>query len=1073
MNNCNYCGKRGHWAKECYKRQREQGSKPKQDRHNLMIRKESGDDKSHVFMLCAQQSQSKYRNLFYADSGATDHMSFQRELFTNFREFSSNECHVKVGDGRKLNVMGIGDIDVQINNKQGTTITIKDVLLAPDLDRNFLSVSRATEKGMRAVFEEGAKRVLFMKDSKIIAEGVRDNRLYKMNIRPAEHSLNVASTETLELWHRRLGHVNFKTLKQMIKNKMVNDIKVDSFPIEIPFCEGCVYGKQHRQTFPKSGAKRASVAGETFHVDLCGKMSTPSLGGANYFMLLKDDFSRYSFVYFLKDKTEVLQNLKKFFAEVQSDGHVVKRLRSDGGLEFCNDDVRKYLSNHKIKHEVTTPRAPEQNGFIERQNRTVIESAKAMLHDRQLPLHLWAEATNTAVYLKNRTSSEVIGGHTPYEKWFNRKPTLAHLKIFGSEAYVHVPKDQRSKWEKNSIKCIMVGYNDDSKAYRVYEPSCKRLLIRRDVIFDEKHKQQVNEVIEVVTNKNGENQNYQEENHNEEENNVQVKSTSAPMTRSPYNTRQTSKLQQYNSEEIMRGDLCVAEVDPKSLEEALASNDRQNWLNAIRDEIDSLNKNKTWKLIPREPNMHVITNQWVFKIKYKCNGKIDKYKARLVVRGCSQKRGIDYDEIYSPVARYDSIRFILSIAAAENMNMIQFDVKTAFLHGYLEETIYMEQPYGFEKDDHVCHLQKGLYGLKQASRQWNKRIVNFLLQFGFVQTTADACVFTYNSSDTVIYLALYVDDGLICGKDSEVINNLLHSLKNEFEITYNEAEYFVGLQLKRDEKKNVLNIFQSVYTKKILERFNHINCSPSPTPAEPGMKLSSSAFDSNKKVEFPYREAIGSLMYLMVCTRPDIAYIVGVLSRYVEKPTTVHWQAVKRIFKYLKGSTNHGLSFPLNSFSTQLTMYCDSDWAGDIDTRRSTTGWVGILNGSAVCWSSRKQSVTATSTTEAEFIALCSATKTVKWLRKLSLDMGVHQVGPTPLWCDNQQAISLVKKPEASKRTKHIDMQYFYTCDMLNQGVIDVKFVESKNQTADVLTKALTKDKFFRFVNDLGIANCN
>lgn len=274
---------------------------------------------------------------------------------------------------------------------------------------------------------------------------------------------------------------------------------------------------------------------------------------------------------------------------------------------------------------------------------------------------------------------------------------------------------------------------------------------------------------------------------------------------------------------------------------------------AIHDEIDSLVKNKTWNLVARTKNMHVLSNQWVFKRKYKANGEIDKYKARLVVRGCFQKRGIDYNEIYSPVVRYDSVRTILSIAAAQSMQIIQFDVKTAFLHGYIEENIYMEQPYGFEKDDRVCHLQKGLYGLKQASHQWNKRIVSFLTNFGFKQSYADLCVFMYTTETTTIYLTLYVDDGLICGNNSDFIQHLLQALHKEFEITHREAEFFVGLQINIDQQKKKLKIFQHVYTQKILQRFNYFNCSTVSTPAEPGMQ-----FLQQKEAEtnVPYREQL-------------------------------------------------------------------------------------------------------------------------------------------------------------------------------------------------------------------------
>lgn len=377
---CNYCHKQGHWARECFKRQRNQQYKQGEDgqnknnRHSLMVEKEtskgqiggqlkSSDNESHLFILQSEMSQGKIKDAWYADSGATDHMSFQRECFKNFVPFVKDTCQVRIGDGRRLPVRGTGDIEVQVINSEqpGPVHTIKDVLFVPDLGRNFISVSRSTEKGMKVIFEEGAKRVSFVKGDLVVADGTRDNRLYKMNLGPVKTTeLNIATAGSPMIWHERLGHVNFKTLREMSSKGVVDDLEINKMTEENPFCKGCAYGKQHRLSFPKSGARRANAAGETFHVDLCGKMSTPSIGGANYFMLLKDDFSRYYHVYFLKDKTDVLDNLMKFYAEVEADGHKIKRLRSDGGLEFCNESVRRFLLNKGIKHEISTREHPSK-----------------------------------------------------------------------------------------------------------------------------------------------------------------------------------------------------------------------------------------------------------------------------------------------------------------------------------------------------------------------------------------------------------------------------------------------------------------------------------------------------------------------------------------------------------------------------------------------------------------------------------------------------------------------------------------------------------------------------------------
>lgn len=393
-------------------------------------------------------SVEKDSDVWYADSGATQHMCSQEHWFKNFQSYPEKLYMVRVGDGSEIDVRGKGDVDVQIKEDNGSVITytIKDVLYVPKLQKNLLSISETTKKGISVIFKEGGNTVSFERKGKQIIVGTKDRNLYRLKmISVAVMQANIATCNSIMAWHERLGHVNFKTLRKMQQLNAVEGLTIKDIPNKDPLCEGCILGKQHRTEFPRNNTKRAQTPGELFHADLCGMMSTQSLGGSSYFLLLKDDCSRYCFIYFLKKKTEVLEKLKECYSEVQAQGHLIRRLRTDGGREFCNAEIRNFLLSKSIKHEVTTPRAPEQNGFIERQNRTVVESAKAMLHTRKLPQYLWAEAANTAVYVKNRTATDTTGGVTPFEKWYGKRPSVSHLKIFGSDCYVHIPKEQRTK----------------------------------------------------------------------------------------------------------------------------------------------------------------------------------------------------------------------------------------------------------------------------------------------------------------------------------------------------------------------------------------------------------------------------------------------------------------------------------------------------------------------------------------------------------------------------------------------------------------------------------------------------
>lgn len=408
----------------------------------------------------------------------------------------------------------------------------------------------------------------------------------------------------------------------MYQKGAVKDLKIKELPNENPFCAGCVYGKQHRLEFPKNNDKiRLSTPGRLFHADLCGYMTTESLGGAKYFLLLMDDCSRYSFIYLLKDETEVLMNLNQFYVDVQSDGHRVECLRTDGGREFCNELVKNFLLSRNIQHQVTTPRAPEQNGFIERQNRTVLDSARAMLYARDLPIFLWAEAANTAVYMKYRTASATLNGMTPYEIWFGIKPSLSNLKIFGSECYVHVPKEQRTKWDAKSIKCMMVGYSEGNKAYRVYDPLKHRLSIRRDVIFNENnhYKIEPNVVAQISNSKvpggeigklNTKNNDCFDPMESEETEKPRWRNPRIPISRDPYPTRKNlGSRSDVVDDEVVIAEAFLADLEPITLEEALESEDSLKWLEAMNSELNSLHENQTWTLVPRPTGKNVISNR--------------------------------------------------------------------------------------------------------------------------------------------------------------------------------------------------------------------------------------------------------------------------------------------------------------------------------------------------------------------------------------------------------------------------------------------------------------------------------
>lgn len=335
------------------------------------------------------------------------------------------------------------------------------------------------------------------------------------------------------------------------------------------------------------------------------------------------------------------------------------------------------------------------------------------------------------------------------------------------------------------------------------------------------------------------------------------------------------------------------------------------------------------------------------------------------MKGCSQKPGIDFSETFSPVARFDSIRSLLAVAAAKDFEIAQIDVKTAFLYDDLTETIYMEQPDGFEDGtNRVCLLNKSLYGLRQVPRQWHAKFDNFMKEFGLEPTTADPCIYTSEGGELLV--ALYVDDGLVIGKSKLEIDKLLKSMQQKFEITSSDATCYLGVEIIRNREEKTIRLIQTAYAKAVLKKFGMTSCNSVATPADSSITLKINVNNDLKTV--PYRQLVGSLMYLAVVTRPDLAYTVATLSRFLDSPTNKHWNAGKRALRYLAGTTDLGITYGRDK-SNELVAYSDADWANCVSTRKSVSGVVLLLNGGPVVWFSRKQGVVATSTTDAEYVA--------------------------------------------------------------------------------------------------------
>lgn len=1077
---CNKCHEFGHWKRECPKRVGESSES-----------KKGGHDAAFCGYV-ENGTVTDYKNVWIADSGATEHMSFRIEWFVDYK-LCDVERFVQIANGVRLPIRGTGTILIEAKvDGVWEKRHLKNVQHVPELKQNLFSTASATSKGFQIMLtNDGCK--LMDPAGIVYAVGVKDNsKQLRMVFRQRIDEHANSATVTLQQLHHRLGHLNVDAIKRMCNQNLIEGVKLSG---EAKFfCEDCHVGKMQRASH-KPTPKRVAANGEYLHADLCGPMEELGIGGMRYFLLIKDEATSFKYVYLLASKSEVCEKIKDMISLVSnSTSNSVKHLRFDNGTEFINKDCMRVLSNAGVTVERIAPYTPEQNGRVEREMRTVVECARTMLLSSGLQKRLWPEAVRTAVYILNRSSNKKCPTSTPYENWFGKKPDMGHVRIFGSECFVQIPKQCGSKkWDAKAKKVFLVGYESTSKNFRLFDPETQKIIVSCNVKMNEKDMNpvQLDHLIsdgedmekQVSTQRVNENEPVADQISNEDNHDISAISDNdfldandVTLTADNDEDEDENENVRKNGRYNLRGKVSEPDrlivsgysavvLEPNTYEEALKSDEAAKWQDAMNDELKSLKKNSTWEFVNRPKNRNVVGCRWVYKLKPNPSGPI--FKARLVAKGFSQREGVDFGETFSPVVRYDSIRTILSIAAAEDLEIMQFDVKTAFLNGDLDEEIFMEVPKGLdiEEKNVVCRLKKSLYGLKQASRVWNKKFTKFLSDFNMGQSKADPCVFSGNINGVKVLLLLYVDDGLVLSKCKITIEAVMNYLSDNFEITRSSVGHYVGMEIHRNREKKTIFINQNAYIKKVVEKFNMQDSKRISTPADSSAILTKLCEEGS--VDFPYRQAIGSLMFAAIVTRPDISYAVGEVSRYMDNPKPPHVSAVKRILRYLNKTAEMGIEY--SGSSTALRGYSDADYARDVDTRKSTTGYAFLVGEGIVTWKSRRQKSVALSTTEAEFMAACEGAKEAVWLHQLLRDVGCVQENPPTLYIDNQSAIRLIKNSELHQRTKHIDVRLHFIRQLYESKTILIDFVCSEDQLGDVFTKPLAIKKFTKNIEMLGM----
>ncbi|GKA53269.1 retrovirus-related pol polyprotein from transposon TNT 1-94 [Tanacetum coccineum] len=508
----------------------------------------------------------------------------------------------------------------------------------------------------------------------------------------------------------------------------------------------------------------------------------------------------------------------------------------------------------------------------------------------------------------------------------------------------------------------------------------------------------------------------------------------------------------------------LTHVEPKTYKQAL---EHSCWIEAMQEEIHEFERLDVWILVPCPDNILIIPLKWIFKIKLDEYGDVLKNKARLVAKGYRQEAGIDFEESFAPVARLEAIRLFIAHAASQNMVIFQMDVKTAFLNGELNEVVYVSQPEGFvdpEHPSHVYRLKKALYGLKQAPRAWYDKLSAFLIKSGFTKGVVDPTLFTRKAGKHILLVQIYVDDIIFASTNPKACKLFAFEMNSTFKMSMmGQMSFFLGLQVSQSPRGIFIN--QSKYAQEILKKFGFDTCTPIDTPMAERPDLDE---DKGGKLIDPtrFRGMVGSLMYLSA-SRPDIVFAVCMCARYQAKPTEMHLTAIKRIFRYLKGTIHMGLWYPKDS-GFELKAFADADYAGCHDTRRSTSGSAQFLGHRLVSWSSKKQKSTAISTTEAEYIALSGCCAQILWMRSQLRDYG-FAFNKIPMYCDNQSAIALCCNSVQHSRSKHIDIRHHFIKEQVERKVVELYFMETKYQLADIFTKALPREHFATLLPLVGV----
>lgn len=1066
---CKHCKKKGHTEEKCFKLQeclkcKQKGHIAKYCREKKREVKLESTAAKNLLNLQHVRVETNQRESWLFDPGSSAKVVNEKHWFIDYTPLKDKKIF-QVGNGGVSEAYGKGKVKAQvfIEDKWVDAI-IHDVYYIPACPFNLWTPKSLLKEGI-CIKEDDKGHVKLSNANGTILEGKNEHGLIWLHIRQVRHQLLLHKTLNTKLWHQRLAHTDPAKIKLMSKNQAVKGLgEVEDVDFK---CEPCLRTRATKPRTQSFGKREDVKPGEAFSCDLSGPF-IESIHSNKYFVICKDEATGYREIYFTRSKsaTEVSEKVASYIKFIETQVNVkVKRMRTDNGLEFTGKTLEEIIREKGIIHELTQVEGPWQNP-CERDNRTIVEKVRSILSEGAFPPLLWDELANTVAYIHNRVLNRREKEKTPFELLFKTKPSVYHLKVLGCTAYVNkLFNEKESKLSENAFKGLLVGYDDQSnRIYRIYIPETNKVVRSASVRFNE-------EEMPLLKLKQ-----------NEEVANLREQIV---------NQFKLDEMEESDDEVLMA---ITDEKLPNNYKQAIDSEESSHWKKAIEDELNSIKEHNVYTLVTPPSSSRILESRWVFVKKYNENGQVDKYKARLVVKGYNQILGIDFQDTFSPVTTYTTIRILLALAAQYKMIVKQLDVKTAFLHGNIDTVIYVKQPEGCnDGTNRVWLLNKSLYGLKQSPRLWHQKVKSILDKFDLKPTLSDPCCFKNKNSDLI--LALWVDDGIVMGRKEEAVNKLLNFLQSELNITTSNINKYVGLEI--TQQNECIYVREKNYIERVVQRFNLTQAKITQIPADPALdkllsesltamtqeelpnkegldkemegkptraKTTTRVKPSDKRVEketaFPYREAVGALNFIAHTVRPDIAFAVNRCAQFCHNYNHLHVKAVKNIIRYLKGTSEIGLTYTSDT-KMNLTCYADADYAGDKETRKSVSGYVVCINGSPVAWTSRKQTIVAQSTMEAEYYSVCESTKEILFVLNLLKELNTQVELPVNIYNDNQAAIINLQDAKYSNKNKHLDLRVKMIRSHQNKEVKTV-YIPTEQQPADFLTKPLARGNFVK-----------